>query len=134
MSIPNKRFSEGNVYFIYKHENAMFFYDASTKKCFRKFVGETEETEVPHDNELLNDAILYGDEVDDDIYNRNTSKKDDEKIAKSWSNDVDLHGQYGWRGRIIKTDEGFVWESSLSHAQGRIFHETTACDSKSNSI
>ena len=66
MGIQNSQFRKGDVYF--KNDNVMFFYNASNKKCFRKFVGESNETEVSHDNKLMNEAILFGNKIEESEY------------------------------------------------------------------
>jgi hypothetical protein len=68
MGILNKKFREGDVYVKYDQEEVMFHYDHKTKKCFRKFVGDKDEEEVPSSNKLLTDSILYGDEIDSKEY------------------------------------------------------------------
>jgi len=46
----------------------MFRWDATAEKFFRRFIGKAEETEVPHDNKLLNDALRFGDRIDQSAY------------------------------------------------------------------
>jgi len=68
MPVPNSELRRGDVYVRYDHENVMFRWDASARKAFRRFGGEATETEVPHDNELLNDALRFGDRIDESAY------------------------------------------------------------------
>jgi hypothetical protein len=56
-----------------------------------------------------------------------------DKFVSPWILGTDLHGQHGWRGRIIKIDERFVWENWLECAQGMICQESNACESRSSS-
>jgi hypothetical protein len=65
MGVPKSQLGADPVYVRYDHEDVMFRWDAAARKFFRRFVGEAVETEVPHDNELLNDALRFGDTIDD---------------------------------------------------------------------
>ncbi len=53
----------GDVYFMYPIEQVMFRYDAGAKKCFRRFFEEAAEAEVPDGNDLLNQAIRFGERI-----------------------------------------------------------------------
>jgi hypothetical protein len=64
MSVSNERFRQGDVFIDDDFEDVMFRYDAPSRRFFRKFYGESQESEVPHDNRLLNDAIRFGMEMD----------------------------------------------------------------------
>jgi hypothetical protein len=68
MPVSNDRFRQGDVFIDYDFEEVMFRYEFATRRCFRKFYGESEEKEVPYDNRLLNDAILGGTEIDAKTY------------------------------------------------------------------
>jgi hypothetical protein len=68
MGIENSKFNEGDVYVDYDFEEVMFRYEFSTKRWFRKFYGKKTEMDVPFDNNLLNQSILYGDEITAEIY------------------------------------------------------------------
>jgi hypothetical protein len=58
-----ERFRAGDVYIEYSFEDVLFRYEYATRRFFRRFVGESTESEVAFDNRLLNDAIRFGDEV-----------------------------------------------------------------------
>ena len=64
MSVANERFRQGDVFIDYDFEDVLFRYDAGSRRFFRKFYGESKESEVPHDNRLLNDAIRFGNETE----------------------------------------------------------------------
>lgn len=60
MAITSATFRQGDVYIDYPFEQVMIRYDHAKDKVFRKFYGESEETEIPQNNELFNEAILAG--------------------------------------------------------------------------
>jgi len=62
------RFRAGDVYLFYDQESVMFRWDRRTRKCYRKFVGHREESEIPHSNKLFNDATRFGQEISRDQY------------------------------------------------------------------
>ena len=69
MGISKDQFRDNvDVFVDYDFEEVMFRFEAGCRRFFRKFYGESEEDEVPHDNHLLNDALLYGDEIDSRAY------------------------------------------------------------------
>jgi hypothetical protein len=68
MPVPKSEIGRADVYVQYDYESVMFRWDGAAQKFFRRFVGETEETEVPHDNRLLNDALRFGDAIDRSAY------------------------------------------------------------------
>ncbi len=63
MIIDNNRFTSEDIYIDYNNEEVMFRSEHQSKKYFRKFYGETKETEVAFDNNLLNEAIRFGLEI-----------------------------------------------------------------------
>lgn len=63
MALTKSDFSDRDVYFKDEFEDVMFRYEAASGKFYRKFIGEGEEVEVPHDNELLNQAMTSGDVI-----------------------------------------------------------------------
>jgi hypothetical protein len=79
MGISSERFRQGDVYFMYDYEKVMFRYDAANRKCFRRFVGESEEVEVLYNNRLFNHASLFGDEIDQDVYYGTENSREEEK-------------------------------------------------------
>ena len=68
MGIPKEQFRDRDVFIDYDFEDVMFRFEHTTRRFFRKFHGESKEAEVPHDNRLLNDAIVGGDEIDAQTY------------------------------------------------------------------
>ena len=64
MSVANERFRRSDVFIDYDFEDVMFRYEFGARRCFRKFYGDSHESEVPHDNRLLNDAIRFGIETE----------------------------------------------------------------------
>lgn len=64
-----ENFSRKNIYIDYPFEEVMFFWDHASHKIYRKFYGEREHSQpINHDNRLYNDALLYGDEITEEIY------------------------------------------------------------------
>ena len=62
-------FTEQNVYVDYPYESVMFRWDFHTKRIYRRFYGENESAEpIPHDNHLYNEALLYGEEISQHVY------------------------------------------------------------------
>jgi len=68
MGISSTIFQIRDVYIEYDFENVMFRYDHEKKKFFRKFYGEGYEDEINYNNHLLNDAIRFGEEIDERKY------------------------------------------------------------------
>ena len=64
MAIPLEYFRYRDVFIDYPFEDVLFRYEHGSRRFFRKFYGESNEKEVPHDNRLLNEAISSGDEID----------------------------------------------------------------------
>jgi hypothetical protein len=50
MSVSSERFRRVDMFVDYDFEDVMFRYDAESRRFFRKFYGESHESEVPHDN------------------------------------------------------------------------------------
>jgi hypothetical protein len=64
-----KRLAQGDVYLDYAFEDVMFRWDQQRRLIFVKFDGESENnTPVPHDNRLFNDALRFGIEICKDEY------------------------------------------------------------------
>lgn len=57
-----------NFYLDDDFEEVMFRWDCVDKKQYRKFYGETQESSIPHDNKLINNAMLYGKEISKEEY------------------------------------------------------------------
>ncbi len=67
--MKGKVFSERDVFVDYPFEEVMFRWDHKIEKIFIKFYNEKEKTVfIPYDNELFNEALLYGDEIPKDTY------------------------------------------------------------------
>ena len=65
----SKKFSEHDIFVDFKLEKVMFRWDYSLKKVYRKFYGEQEsKSDIPASNNLYNEALLYGDEINYDDY------------------------------------------------------------------
>jgi hypothetical protein len=56
MSVANERVRQGDVSIDYDFEDVIFRDDASSRRFFRKFHGESMEDEDPFANRLLRDA------------------------------------------------------------------------------
>ena len=63
-----QRFDVEDVFVDYPFEDVKFRWDHKTKKIFRKFYGQTAETEVDYKNGLFNEALRHGDEVTRSAY------------------------------------------------------------------
>lgn len=64
-------FDERDVFVDYDYESVMFRWDHVKRLIYRAFYGEPEHPEpVPHDNRLFNDALLFGEEISRDEYER----------------------------------------------------------------
>jgi hypothetical protein len=60
-----------DVYVDYSYMRVMFRWDHVAQKIFVRFYGKVEAAvPVPHDNELFNEAILYGSEIPQEEYLR----------------------------------------------------------------
>lgn len=68
MGISRSELMNRSVFVDYDFEEVMFRYDHKTKRYFRKFYGRKDEVEVWYDNRLLTDALLYGNEIDEQLY------------------------------------------------------------------
>lgn len=63
-------FRERDIYIDYDFEDVKFKWDHKKEIFYRKFDDDSHESIVPHDNRLLNDAILYGDEITKEEYEK----------------------------------------------------------------
>ncbi|WP_083941248.1 hypothetical protein [Pseudoduganella violaceinigra] len=64
-------FAENDVFIDYSFEKVMYRWDHVAKKVYVRFYGEDERLEpVPHDNRLYNEAILSGDQIDRENYEK----------------------------------------------------------------
>lgn len=64
MGISKADFRDRDIFIDYPIEGVQFRFDHQSKRFFGKFYGKFEEAEVPHDNDLLNEAMRFGDEID----------------------------------------------------------------------
>lgn len=56
-------FAGHDRYLHHDHEDALFFWDHRTRKVWMKFVGQSFDVEVLHDQRLFNEAIAGGREI-----------------------------------------------------------------------
>lgn len=72
MSIRKAQYFARNYVCIdYPFEEAMFRWDSVEKKIYIKFYGQEEKSEaVPHQNRLFNDALLSGNEITRERYEK----------------------------------------------------------------
>lgn len=69
-------FSERDVFVRYDFESVMFRWDHVKGLIYRRFYGELEHPEpVPHDNRLFNEALLHGEEISREEYERGRSEE-----------------------------------------------------------
>ena len=62
-------FRDRDVFVDFPFEEVMFRWDHVTKLIFRRFYGEAEQTNpVPHDNNLFNEALRFGEETTRERY------------------------------------------------------------------
>ena len=64
-------FEERDVYIDYPYVKVMYRWDHVAEKMFIRRYGKAESPEpVSHDNELVNEALRYGDEISKEEYVR----------------------------------------------------------------
>lgn len=64
-------FAQGDVYIDYPFEEVMYRWDHKQEKIYVRFYGEAEKpAPVPHDNRLFNDALLSGNQITREQYER----------------------------------------------------------------
>ena len=66
--LKGERFSQGDLFIDYPSESVMFRWELAGRRYYRRFYGEPAETEVRSDNNLLNEAIRFGVEIDGATY------------------------------------------------------------------
>ena len=74
MGISKVQFQDRDIFLDYEFEDVMFRYQGAARRFFRKFYGESKESEVSHDNRLLNDAMQFGKETDAQTYKQGKPK------------------------------------------------------------
>ena len=63
------------IYIDYPFEEVMFRRNHKNGSVYRKFYGEKESVEpIPHNNKLYNDALLSGNEITHDKYEKGKRK------------------------------------------------------------
>lgn len=75
------KMQQGAVYVDYNYEEVMFRWDHMRETQYRKFYGEDFEIEVPFNNRLYCDALLFGNEISAEEY-RNGKVPDPKKYSK----------------------------------------------------
>ncbi len=65
-----ERFARADVFVDYPFEEVMFRWDHAEGKVYRKFYGEREFGPIPHDSNLYNEALRFGDEITQELYDR----------------------------------------------------------------
>jgi hypothetical protein len=64
-------FNLKDIYVDYPFEEVMYRWSCEEKRIYVKFYGEEEKNDpVPQDNRLYNDALLYGDEISKEEYQK----------------------------------------------------------------
>lgn len=67
-----------DFYIDYEFEEVMYRWDHIKQTRYQKFYGKhnTQEKEIPHDQKLYNDAILYGVEITKEEYEQGKVKSE----------------------------------------------------------
>jgi hypothetical protein len=69
-------FETGDVYIDYDFEGVMYRWDHKLKLIYVKFYGKEESDRiVPHDNRLYNDALLYGEQITKEEYEKGKPRR-----------------------------------------------------------
>ncbi len=68
MGVPYSAFAAGDVYIDFPYEEVFFRFEKTTGRVFRKFYGDSTESEVPKSNNLYADARIAGVQVSIDAY------------------------------------------------------------------
>jgi hypothetical protein len=70
-----QRFADADVFVDYSFEQVMYRWDHIAKKIYVRLYGEDEKSSpVPHDGRLFNDALLYGEEISREVYERGMAR------------------------------------------------------------
>lgn len=73
-----EKFANQDVYVDYAFEEVMFRWDHTKSETYLKFYGKHESDNlVPHDNNLFNEALLYGEEITREQYLQGKPSKDE---------------------------------------------------------
>ncbi len=65
-----KQFTTQDVFIDYPFESVKFRWDHRQRRVYRKFYGDAEETEVPYNSTLFNEALASGSQIEKDDYLR----------------------------------------------------------------
>ena len=69
-------FSKQDVYINYDFEEVMYRWDHKSQLIYVKFYGEKESSNlIPHNNRLFNDALLYGEQITKEEYEKGKAKR-----------------------------------------------------------
>lgn len=68
ISKSDPRFAAQALYLDYDFEEVMFRWDPVTRSRYRKLYGAAEDGPIPHDDDLYNQALLFGDEISESSY------------------------------------------------------------------
>lgn len=69
-------FASRDIFIDYSFEEVMYRWDHVAEKIYVRFYGKDEKQEpIPHDNRLFNDAILYGDEISREQYEKGAKRR-----------------------------------------------------------
>lgn len=69
-------FEKDDVYIDHDFEEVMYRWDHIARECYVKFYGKEESKKlVPHDNRLYNDALLYGEQITKEEYEKGKSRQ-----------------------------------------------------------
>lgn len=68
MGIPKENFKDRDIFFEYDFEEVLFRYDHKSREFYCKHYGGSLEQNVKFNNRLLNDSMLFGEEIDETAY------------------------------------------------------------------
>lgn len=68
MGLSKDKFKDRDIYLDYDFEEVLFRFNHKTRKFYKKFYGEQYEYEVKYDDKFLNEAMRFGDEIDEQTY------------------------------------------------------------------
>jgi hypothetical protein len=65
--LDSEAFRAGDIYLEYPYEDVKFRWEHETERVYRRFYGKR-EVEVPHDSNLFNEAIRFGEQITREEY------------------------------------------------------------------
>ena len=68
MGVSHDAFVAGDVYIDFPYEEAMFRFEKSTGKIYRRFYGRPSEDELDSSSKLFADACIAGTQVTPEVY------------------------------------------------------------------